>query len=132
MNVVAYEESFGEVSFPEGFEITLKGLPIEEQALHYRTTCYSKYSKTGWSERVYEGSAAMLHKDRDVTALIVKDGIVVGIMIRNDYGREVPLLCEESVCTYYSCDNNGAGYKERIDYTWLICIPEDFDKTKNN
>ena len=63
MNVVAYEESFGEVSFPEGFEITLKGLPIEEQALHYRTTCYSKYSKTGWSERVYEGSAAMLHKD---------------------------------------------------------------------
>lgn len=25
------------------------------------------------------------------------------------------------VCTYYGCDNNGAGYKERADYATLVC-----------
>jgi len=130
MKIVAYEERFGEIRFPEGFEETLKNLTIEEQMEHYRTTCYSLYSMTNWSERTYAGSAIRIDKDSDVTALIVKDGILVGIMILDDCNHEVPCLAEEKVCTYYASDNNGAGYKERIDYTYLICIPENFEKEK--
>ena len=128
MKIVAYEERFGEIRFPEGFEEMLKGLTVEEQMGYYRTTCFSVYSTTNWKERTYQGSAIRIEKDSDVTALIVKDGILVGIMILDDDKREVPCLAEEKVCTYYASDNNGAGYKERIEYTYLICISEAFDQ----
>ena len=127
MKIINYEEKFGKILFPEGFEDVLKGLSVEEQMEFYRVTCYSVYSQSNWKERTYKGYALRLDKDRDVTALIVKDGILVGIMILNDSNREVPCLAEESVCTYYSSDNNGAGYKERIEYTKLICVPENFE-----
>lgn len=130
MKIINYEECFGEVRFPKGFPETIENLTIEEQMEHYRTTCYSLYSMTNWSERKYEGSAIRIQKDSDVTGLIVKDGLLVGIMILDDTNREVPCLAEESVCTYYACDNNGAGYKERIDYTYLICIPENFENDR--
>jgi len=128
MKVVAYEERFGEIRFPEGFEKTLGSLTIEQQMEHYRTTCYSLYSSTNWSERTNKGSAIRIQKDSDVTALIVKDWIIVGVMMLDDCNREVPCLAEERVCTYYASDNNGAGYKERIEYTYLICIPENFEQ----
>lgn len=130
MNTIAYEECFGEVRFPEGFAELLQGLTIEEQMEYFRTTCFSVYSKTNWSERIYQGSAIRIEQDSDVTALIVRDGIIVGIMILNDYRRAVPCLAEERVCTYYACDNNGAGYKERIDYTYLICVPKNFNENQ--
>ncbi len=130
MKIVAYEEKFGKVFFPEGFEELLQGLTVEEQMEYYRTTCFSVYSATDWKERQYQGSAVKLDKDRDVTGLIVKDGILVGIMILDDTKREVPCLAEEKVCTYYASDNNGAGYKDRIDYTYLICVPETFGEWK--
>ncbi len=130
MKTIAYEERFGEICFPEGFAEQLQGLTIEEQMEYYRTTCYSVYANTNWSERTYRGSAIRIEKDSDVTALIVKDGILVGIIILNDDRREVPCLAEERVCTYYASDNNGAGYKERIDYTYLICVPKNFNKNQ--
>lgn len=128
MTIVNYEEKFGKVNFPEGFEEKLSNLSVEEQMEYYRVTCFSKYSVTDWKERTYEGSAVRLDRDSDVKALIVKGGILVGVMILDDCNREVPCLAEESVCTYYSSDNNGAGYKERIEYTYLICVSENFNK----
>lgn len=127
MKIVAYEERFGKIHFPEGFGELLQGLTVEQQMEYYRTTGYSVYSITDWKERTYRGSALRLEKDRDVTGLIVKDGILVGVMILDDTNTEVPCLAEESVCTYYASDNNGAGYKERIEYTYLICIPKTFE-----
>jgi len=128
MKIVAYEERFGEIKLPKGFEETLKGLTIEEQTEYYRTTEFSSYSMTNWSERTYKGSAKRLQSNSDVTALIAKDDIVVGVMILDDCNQEVPCLAEERVCTYYASDNNGAGYKERIDYTYLICVSKQFEQ----
>ena len=130
MKIINYEERFGEVKLPEGFEETLRGLPIEEQMAHYRTTCVSAYAMTDWRERTRQRWTIPIERDRDVTALIVRDGILVGVMILDDDNDEVPCLAEERVCTYYASDNNGAGYKERIEYTYLICIPENFDEDK--
>ena len=126
MEIVAYEPSFGEIHFPEGFEATLRGLSVEEQMERYRTTGSSSYSHTGYSERTSSHRCRKLTEDSDVAALIVKDDLLVGVMLLNTYGRSIPCLPEQSVCTYYACDNNGAGEKVRIDYTWLLCVMPGF------
>ena len=130
MRIVPYEERFGMICFPEGFEQTLQNLTIEEQMMRYCTTRSSCYSMTHWCERVYDGYATRLEENSDVKALIIKEGIIVGVMMSDDCSCEVPCLAEESVCTFYSSDNNGAGYKERVEYTRLICVPDCFMKEK--
>ena len=126
LEVVEYEESFGEIHFPEGFEERLRGKSLEEQANCYRTTDCSEYSVSDYATRTSNGSYTRLEYCPDIRALIVKDGILVGVMMVNDYGRRESCLPGERVCTYYADDNNGAGSKTRIDYTWLVCVPESF------
>lgn len=128
MKQIPYEESFGPYSFPEGFEERLKGLTIEEQMNCYRTTEYSSYAMTGWSERTYRAGYQRLERCSDVRALIVKDGLLIGVMIRDDNCRDVPCFAEERICTYYADDNNGAGSKTRIDYVYLVCVPDGFEE----
>lgn len=127
MNIVAYEEGFGAVNLPEGFEQLLKALTPERQTALYRTTRRYSYSVTGWSERTSEDGYRRLEEDSAVSALIVKDGIIVGVMMRNHLGYERPCLAERCICTYSASDNNGAGYKERADYTYLLCVPAGFE-----
>ena len=124
MRIVAYEESFGKYSFPEGFEETLHGLTIEEQMNRYRLSMSRVDAMTGWRERNFGRWYVRLDAVRDVRALIVHDGLLIGIMLENYCGREVPCFADECVCTYYDEENNGAGYKTRQDYVYLLCVPE--------
>ena len=128
MKIVEYREEFGEYTFPEGFEEGLHGLTLEEQMERYRVTEYVSYSRTNWGERTYSTGYIRLDRASDVKALIVREGILVGVMILNDCGREQACFAEEGVCTYYAEDNNGAGYKTREDYLYLVCVPSDFNK----
>ena len=128
MKIIPYETAFGEINLPEGFAETLQGRTIEEQMACYRTTFSHRTTQTGWRERRFNGFTMRIDKDAAVTALIVKDGLLVGVMMQDHNGREVPCFADEGVCTYYDSDNNGAGYKERIDYTYLICVSEEFLK----
>ena len=127
MKIINYEEKFGQYSFPEGFEEGLRGRSVEEQMKFYRTTEYSSYSLTNWSQRTTKSGYRRLEDTREVKALIVKDGLLVGVMILDDCNREVPCFAEERICTYYAEDNNGAGYKTREDYLYLVCVPENFE-----
>ncbi len=129
MRIVNYEENFGTITFPEGFAERLEGRTIEEQMECYRTTTFGRFHNTGWKSRRYDSGYARLDHDSDVTALIVKDGILVGVMVKNHNGREQPCLPEEFVCIYYSEDNNGAGYKSRSIFTHLVCVSEKFAQT---
>ena len=128
MKIVQYDPSFGPYTFPEGFEETLRGLTIEEQMSRYRTTEYSSVSATNWRERTYRGGYSRLDRCYDVRGLIVHGDLLVGIIVCNDNGRDIPCFPEERVCTYYADDNNGAGSKTRIDYVYLVCVPADFDQ----
>lgn len=132
MRIVNYEESFGEITFPQGFAERLTGLTIEEQMGCYRTTTYDRFHNTGWKSRRQDSGYSRLEKDPDVTALIVKDGLLVGIMVKNHNNREQACLPEGFVCTYYAEDNNGAGYKTRSIFTHLVCIPENFAQNEDN
>ena len=44
-------------------------------------------------------------------------------MVRDyNFSKNIPCFVEDGVCTYYACDNNGAGYKEREDYFYLYAV----------
>lgn len=122
--IVPYEESFGTFTLPEGFLETLQGLSIPEQMARYRLSMSRTDAMTGWRERTSGYWYVKLDAVSDVLALIVKDEILVGIMIKDHNGREVPCFADEGVCTYYDEENNGAGYKTRQDYVYLLCVPE--------
>lgn len=124
--IVEYQESMGEIVFPEGFEQTLVGLDLEAQVERFRTVDRDTYGMTDWRERTITSGGCRLELNYDVRGLIVKEGMLVGVILCNDNGREVDCLVGECVCTYYDCENNGGGYKTRIDYTYLVCrAPEE-------
>lgn len=123
MKIVPYEESFGTFTFPEGFEETLKGLSIEQQMDRYRLTMSRLDAMTGWRERATSRWHIKLQEVKDIQ-LIVKDDLLVGILVEDHTKRLVPCFADEGVCTYYDAENNGAGYKTREDYVYLLCVPE--------
>ena len=124
--IVPYEESFGAYTFPAGFEETLKGKTIDQQMDRYRLTMSVTDANTGWRERTHGMWYVKLDRVSDVRALIVHGDTLVGILVEDDNGREVPCFADERVCTYYAQDNNGAGYKTREEYVYLLCVAEDF------
>lgn len=103
--IVNYEEKFGEYEMPDGAVELLKTLPIEKQAEYFYTVTIV--------------NPIPLDKNSDVKALIVDNGIIVGIMIADWSNYPTPCFINDSVCTWDSEDNNGAGYKCRTEYTSL-------------
>ena len=123
---VPYSEAFGTYVLPEGFAETLKGKSVEQQMDRYRVSGSTTCGNTGWQERTCSPWYLKLGEASDVLALIVDNDLLVGIMVKDDNGREVPCFADERVCTYYAEDNNGAGCKTRTEYICLICVAEDF------
>jgi len=123
MKIIDYIEEYGEVIYPEGFEAQLKGKTIEEQMKCFSTAGSSNFRHTGWSDRTSTRYSA-LEDNEEVLAIVVKDGLIAGIIANDDDGYECFIAPEKGICTYYAEDNNGAGYKTRTDYLYLVCVPE--------
>ena len=51
----------------------------------------------------------------------------MGALVLDHNDRETPCFAEQWICTYYSEDNNGAGYKTRASYLYLACVSADFE-----
>ena len=113
INTVEYTENYGDFTMPDGAQDALRALPFEEQM---------KYFAIEVTSSKYSSRLETLKASSDTEALIVKDGIVVGVMISNEYGRQVPCFIGERICTWDSSDNNGAGYKCRTDYAKLLFV----------
>jgi len=131
MEYIEYNEAFGPVKFQEGFEQELKGRSIEEQ-IH----CY------GWSVDIsntkpYQTIEQLCEEDpwwrKHIEPAkrgtpIVRDGLVVGFRVETcfrDDGDYFYILPYEGYRYDCSEDNNGAGYKTRYWYKYLICLPFD-------
>lgn len=122
MKFLDYDEKMGEVSYPDGFFELIKDLPISEQMKFFRTTTSIRRSHENWNERNTEYTHT-LDEDENVKAIILKDGYIAGVIIYAYFlGSEKAVMPERCVCTYYASENNGSGYKEREEYTYLICI----------
>ena len=105
---VEYDESLGSFTLNESAAAMLRGLPLEEQAKFFRArTRYTDY---------------MLADANDVVSVIVHEGIIVGVMMSDYSGTPRPCYIDETICTWDSEDNNGAGYKTRVEYTKLIFV----------
>lgn len=126
MKFINYESTMGEYKYPEGFKETLQGLSIEEQMLRFRTTPWTRHHNTYWKDRTYTGPYRYIDKDPDVKAIVVDGGYICGVMISDERGRDLFCMPESFVCTYYASDNNGAGYKERMDFTHFVCVSDNF------
>ena len=122
MKIIEYIENYGEVVYPEGFKEMLIGKSIEEQAKCFCISGQTTFRNTGWSERKSEYKGRLSEKT-DI-AVVVKDGLIAGIIAKDDNGNERFIAPEKGICTYYAEDNNGAGYKTRADYLHLVCVPE--------
>ena len=130
MKMINYETSMGEYKYPDGFKETLEGLSIEEQMLRFRTTTWSRHHNTHWKSRTYARPYCHIDKDSNIRAIVVDKGFICGVIITDENGRDWFCMPEDYVCTYYASDNNGAGYKERMDFTHFVCVSENFEEEK--
>lgn len=135
MKIMEYEESFGPVRFQEGYEAQLAGLTVEEQVRCFalaESGSLTDVPYTELEERVktiyyYSQTTKPVY---DTWTVIVREGIVVGFA-RQEYAPrsqrivEVPLLPYRGYVYDSTSDNNGAGYKERDWYKYLVCLPRD-------
>lgn len=127
MKIVPYEEKFGEINFPAGFEEKLQGKTLEEQMKCYRITDSMVLSHTAYGkldEQKIRERTHLLTEDTDCTGLVVKDGLLVGVLIRSYWRFLGDCVCLPygRVCTYYASDNEGSGTNDREDYAYLICV----------
>ena len=128
MNIVAYEDWMGEIAFPEGFGEKLAGKSFEEQMACYRITESRTLARSSYGEldkECVDKASFALEEYDEFRGLVVKDGIVVGVLIKawgSEKNEAVPCLPYGRVCTYYASDNDGAGYNDRTDYAYLICV----------
>jgi hypothetical protein len=121
-----YQEEFGEIKMPEGFEKLLEGKTLEEQMEHYAILERMNVAKSAYGEITSEmvtERGRKLCDCKEVEELIVKGETLVGVVFKG-YWKIVYLLPCKSVLTYYASDNDGAGYNEREDYAFLVCLNE--------
>jgi len=111
----------------DGFPDCLRGLPIEEQIDHYVVKENSEYSSSSYGEidktRFHSGSFIPLKDYKRFNGVIVKDGVVVGALVSDYYGREKPLHPGRSKCLYWSIDSDGTGSSSSDVYVHMYCVP---------
>ena len=108
----------GKIDNFEELERALSGKSIEEQMTHfctYETSCYEEYSYGSQDCSSSHANTMELCEDRGIGKLILKDGIIVGII-----KRSVAVLAGKNVCTYFAIDEDGTGRDEVEEYTSLI------------
>ncbi|MCD7812299.1 MAG: hypothetical protein LUG91_10760 [Ruminococcus sp.] len=100
----------------------LSGKTIEQQMEHYYVTESRRLYSTAYGEITDDDlkkHSVKLCDYKGIQKLLLKGNILIGAKINSHFGTGI-LLPERCVCTYYACDNNGSGTKEREDYTYLI------------
>lgn len=126
-----YDGEFADCNVTDEMRQILLGKTIEQQMEYYYVTESHRFYNTAYGEITREN----LHRYADklcdydgVRALLIKDGILVGAKIDAMWGGEGTLFRKKPVCTYYACDNEGSGTKEREDDAHLIFAGIDFPR----
>lgn len=132
-----YNESFGSVSFQDGFEKELVGKGIDKQIHCFAWTTIHSLCSVPYKELESIIKENDYYKSNTEPAsfsnIIIKDDIIVGFVIKHYHLNEgriegtenETILPYQGYCYDVSSDNNGAGYKERKWYKYLICLPCD-------
>ena len=125
MKTIEYKTEFGQIIFPDGFEQKLSGRNLEEQMDCYRITIETTISEYSYgkldSKDVMEETVKFEECD-DFRGLVVKDGIIVGIILKSLFGEDKVCLPGQKMTTYWSSDDDGVGTTDRDDTCCLICV----------
>ena len=121
--IIDYDEKFGNHNLSKDFILSQKGKTIAEQLTRFKVAekssiCYFSYGKENGGKRWFNESEP--HKNSDVLGVVVDDGVVVGLWVKQWYRSQAPLFVGESVCTYSVVDEDGTGRDERDDYIILL------------
>lgn len=124
-----YSGEMGKILWPAGFAQELEGKTVEEQLGCYRVLEREQgplsYQLADWTAYERWGRLHTLDSFEGWEKLILRDGLIVGFV---RYGRTIlPYQVAESD---YASDNNGAGYKERSFYSYLVCVPRRLDRER--
>jgi len=115
------------MAWTDGFPDCLKGLSLEEQIDHYVVKEYSEYSRSSYGEidktKLTSGSFIPLKDYKRFHGVIVKDDVVVGALVSDYYGNEVPLHPGRPRCIYWSIDSDGTGSSSSDVYVHMYCVP---------
>ncbi len=139
MRVVAHAEAYANYEgtewgakheacdYPEGFRERLLGKSVDEQAklfavLENTTLQRSSYGEVD-SERAYRFARRIDAISEFRGVIVDEDGLIEGIVVNAWPNRLVPMGPYDEVCTYYACDEDGAGRNDREDNVTLICLP---------
>lgn len=128
MEQITYQDNFGNIEYPEEFELFIEGLPLEKQMSYFRigNGLYTHMSLNDRRKNKFDYSCR-LDEDEDVKSIIVKDGKIAGVMVSNVYGKIVPCMVEKRSCIRDDEELDGSGYKSFTLYRYLICVPDEFD-----
>ena len=115
-------EQLEDYAVDEKIAAILEGKTVEKQMDYYYVTESRRLYDTAYGEitkdRLSE-KAVPLADYKGIKKLLLKGKLLVGAVIEGNYG-DCNLLLDKCVCTYYACDNEGSGTKEREDYAYLI------------
>jgi len=117
-----------EPSFPEGFVERLRGKTIREQVAMFAVVEKDTYRSYSYGEEDggWDHTKTMpVEELKQFRGVIVENGLVEGIMVKNDHGKVVPLGPNEAESTYYASDDDGTGGSYRSVYVRLVCLPAD-------
>lgn len=128
MKIREYEEDFGPVSYPSGFEQMLEGLSIEEQMKYFRIG-NGLYKTKPLAERVRESwnFSARLEACSEVQEIVVRDGKIVGVIVYDcEFGHRIVCLAEQEFCCSFGTETDGSGEKRSVQYLTILCVSENF------
>jgi hypothetical protein len=133
MDYVEYnKEKHGEPNYPEGFLELIEGLPVAEQLKFFRigNGLYCDQPLMERRKNPYDYSNPV-EQEEDVKSIIVNNGVIAGVIVKNCYSRLVACMAENAYICYESdSELDGSGYKEYQYYNYLVCVPENFDEEK--
>lgn len=126
LQVLEYTADMGAIRWPAGFAQSLEGKTIAQQLKRYRVIDWGvgplSYYLINWA--TYSGLEE-LEQYAGWEKLILRDGLVVGFVCRGSIILPYGVVDADS-----RSDNNGAGYKERTVYSYLVCVPEQLDRAR--
>lgn len=120
--VVEYTEDLGKITASEEFLNSLKGKTLLEQTDEYfvEEMTDMDYCSYGSSDKTTANQRkTSIWDSSDVVGVIVKDGIIVGLMVKC-FSNEVPLFHGKTIQTYFACDEDGTGSTCREDYIRIV------------
>ncbi len=129
LEILEYTEDMGTVNWPAGFEQDLEGNNLDEQLAYYRVLRMRyiplSYYLADWKDLEKYRLLETLDSYGGWEKVIVRSGKIVGFV-----------RCGKTILPYglvwsdIRSDNNGAGYKERTDYYYLVCVPQPLDRER--